>query len=374
MRYCHFLIAAVWVFVSVVLVSCASKQAQYGGVAAAGDGPTVAAAEPAEVEAGGPRLSGSAQVVDAMVGQAGGQSVYASTILDPLADQLTSLGASLSREAFRARASELIARELGQQVVDALILTEAQRELTDENRERLNMVMKEVRAEYVRKYGKGSEELADQVLRETMGQGLDEHLRDEREGMIVRNFMRAKLLPKVNVNRLAIERYYRQHLDEFNPPAGRTIRLILANDPAKADEIERLFAEGQSFEAVAGDEQLNVHRPAQGGLFGENLSGEKIFDDAAVNAAVLALQPGEHTPRRVLGDRAAWVLVESISRPVGRTLKESQLEIEQRLRERQLQTLMMEYRQQLLEAGHFTPLPEMGEALVAVAISRYAAR
>src|SRR5690606_31306012 len=69
---------------------------------------------------------------DAMVGQVNGRAIYASQVLAPIAPQLRSLGQSVSRAEFRRQADNLIRGELLRIITDALILGEAERDLTQQ--------------------------------------------------------------------------------------------------------------------------------------------------------------------------------------------------------------------------------------------------
>ncbi|MCC7147203.1 MAG: peptidyl-prolyl cis-trans isomerase [Phycisphaeraceae bacterium] len=333
--------------------------------AAAGAGHASATTQPSV------SLTGPAVSTEAVVGQVNGRAIYAAKVLDPIDGQLKVLAQSLRPTAFAGRARELIAARLNQITLDALIVGEAERELNEGERERLRTIMKDVRAELVRKHGTGSEALADRVLRETTGQSLDEKLREEREKILIQNYTSRHLLPKVNVTRQDVEKYYQANIDKYQPREGRKVRMIVVDQEPVAAQVDQMLAEGKSFLEIAGDASVNQYRANQQGLLGENLTGEKILDDAEVNAAVLALAAGEHTPRMRMRDRLVWVMVESIQQAEAKSLPQVQEQIQRHLRAEQLRVLTMQFRDRLLASGSFTSLADMTEAALEVATSRY---
>jgi len=309
--------------------------------------------------------------VDAMIGQVNGQALYASRILNPLDEQLKKLGQSGSRKEFSQEARAMIRSRLEQIVLPSLLVGEAERALTDAERQRLDFIMKEQRAELLRRYGQGSLELADKTLREQMGKGFEQTLNEKRESVLIAGYMTRKLLPKVNITQRDVERYYRQHSEEFNRPPGRTVHMIVADDPGTAERVDTALAAGTPFLTVAADPALNRHEPASAGLLHRSISGDNIFGDATLNAATLALGAGENTPRMQVGSRYYWVYVDAISTGQHVTLAEAQVEIERKLVARQRQILSNEYRRRLLQEGSYNPLSEMEDAVLEVAMSRY---
>ncbi len=79
--------------------------------------------------------------VAGMVGQVNGQAIYADDVFEPMHEQLRALGQSLSRQDFRQRAEVLIRGRLDQIMTDSLILGEAQRDLSERERQGLKRIM-----------------------------------------------------------------------------------------------------------------------------------------------------------------------------------------------------------------------------------------
>lgn len=309
--------------------------------------------------------------VDAMVGQVNGRALYASSVLEPIADQLAALGRTLPRGVFRERATSLIASRLDQIVADALILGEAERDLSENEQMGLTQLLREKREELLRQYGRGSVSLANETMIEQTGKGLDQTLAEYRQKMLVRRYLQQKLMPKMVVSRKDVERYYNDKQSEFNPPAGRTLRLIRVTDAAAADRIESALNAGKPFAEVAGD-RGNLYRRDQGGLMADVARGENIFTQDELNKAMLKLDKGQASSRITIGNAHWWVFVESIESGKPKTLRDVQLDIEETLKRQRYQSLTQRYRQRLFSEGSYNPVAQMTDSLVQVAISRYA--
>lgn len=323
----------------------------------------IGAAPGSAYEADGFRVAG-------MIGQVNGRPIYAHQVLRPMHEELAALGQRLGRDGFRRRAEPMIHERLAEIVQNALILAEAERDLSDRERQGLSVIMQRVREDKLRRYGRGSRAVADRVLRERTGQGLERTLEDRRQQLLVERYMQRTVWPRVNVARRDVERYYHDNHGEFNPPPTRTLRVIRADAQAAESVRERLEA-GEPFAEVAGDRQLNAYRPGDGGLMAD-APGDEVFGHEPVNEAMRELDEGEHAGPIDVGDEMWFIYIEQIDRPEARPLKEVQREIEQRLRMQQLNELSSTYYQELLERGSYNPLEQMAGRLVEIAVNRYA--
>lgn len=310
-----------------------------------------------------------AYTMDAMVGQVNGQAIYASTLFEPIHEQLLALGRSRTRLQFRTQARQLISARLDQIVTDALILGEAERDLSDQEQQALQGMLKEERAKLVRRYG-GTPTLANEELRRIEGKSVDQKITETRQMLIVKRYLSQKLYPKINVTRRDIERYYRDHDAEFNPPPGRLLRVIRVSEPSQAQRIDEALAQGKPFAQLAA-EPMNQYKRDSGGLM-EKVVGDEIFDPKPLNQAVLALKVGEHTPRIKINDNFWWVSLEAFDSGRTRPLRDVQIEIEDRLKRQRFNFLSTQYRSKLFNQGSYNPVDEMGEGLLQVALSRYA--
>lgn len=318
---------------------------------------------------GGVAPAGDPLPLAGMVGQVNGQAIYANKVLEPISEQLATLGRELPPSQFRQRATELIRATLDQIVTDALILGEAERDLSDRERGILEWQVRQQREELLRKYGQGSLSLAEARLREESGAGLDQTLADFRTKQTIERHLYNTVIPRINVTRRDIERYYNDHPEEFNPQPKRTLRLIRVADETAAAEVIRRLDAGESFTQVASSD-LNRNRPESGGLM-ETGGGEAVFDNPALNDALLKLQKGQHAGPVAVGQSHVFVYLEDIVTSEHRPLRDVQLDIERKLREDQYRLLSAQERQRLLQEGNYNPLDQMVDQLVRIATARY---
>ena len=311
--------------------------------------------------------------VAGMVGQVNGKPIYARSIFKDVHERLTDLGTRLPAATFRQQASALLQGRLRQIVMDALVLGEAEKQLNEQSQMGILHYLKEERKKLIRELGRGSEELANQKSRMTSGMTLDQRISEKRNQVIVQNYLRDKLWPKINVSRKDVERYYHDHFDQFNPPKTRTIHMIRTNDDNVANHIDKALTDGRNFLDVAGDNVLNPRDWEKKGLFGEDIKG-KPFGLDALNDATLALNEGEHTRRLKIGSMHTWVYIAKLQQAQTRSLRESQLEIENILKQQQYNRYTEEYQQRLMDEGSYNDIREMHAKLLDICMSIYVAQ
>lgn len=307
-----------------------------------------------------------------MVGQVNGQAIYAQTVFDPIAEQLSILGTSKPRAEFRQTADQLIAGRVNQLVLDSLILGEAERDLSPQEQAGLQQVLKKRLEELVRYWGLGSSAVADDELLEKTGKSLEETLDDARQQMIVQRYLRQKLVPKINVSRKDIERYYFDHYDQFNTAGSRTLRLCMVDSPAAAAKVKSMLQQGVPFEKVASIPE-NRYRSSEGGLMSQKAVGQEVFSQPQLNQAMVGLQAGQHSGPVQIDQTYWWVYVQAVEEGRAQPLRDVQLEIEEALRRQQFQTLTQQYRQKLFETGSYNPIEGMNQTLVEIAMNRFSA-
>lgn len=312
---------------------------------------------------------GEAFAVDAMVGQVNGQAVYADEVLDPIDAQLTALARQLPPSQFYRRAGQLVAGRVQQIVADALILGEAERALSDRERQALRIILQRERDRLLRELGRGSLAMAEDRLQQERGMTLDQYLEQRRQEIIISRFLRQELLPLINVSRRDIERYYRENREEFAPPPTRDVRVYIAPTQEQAAELRRLLAQGYDSPAVTA--ALGETDSPFREVFMAEAVGEEVFAEDRVNAVLSTLDKGEVSNPIVVGDEYWLVCVEAIRRDEARSLKETQVEIRNRLQQQQFQVEVEQYRRGLFESGSFNPVDDMIAAIMDVVRGRY---
>lgn len=308
--------------------------------------------------------------VDGMVGQVNGRAIYTSTVLEPIRDQLVALGRELPRETFRKRAAALIVSRLNGMITDALIYGEAQRDLSEQERQGLTGMTANQRENLLREFGQGSPALAEVNIMKKTGLTLDQTLDQWRQTVVVQRYLQQKLYPKINVTRKDVKRYYLDHYDEFNPPSQRKVCVIQVASPTDAQHIRARLDEGTSFIEVAKD-PTNLFRREDGGLMGA-MAGNQLFADETVNQATLDLNTGEYAGPIQVGDRLWFVHVQEVIQPESRPLKDVQVQIHTMLFEQQLRDYSQRYRERLFEQGSYNSIEQMTMSLLEITMDRYA--
>ena len=312
--------------------------------------------------------------VNAMVGQVNGQPIYADEIFREIelnGADLSRLGAGSTRQQFAAKAEELIRGTLQRRIENELVRAEAERELTDQHRRQIDHMIKENREKILALYGKGSRREADAAIRKEKGHGLDRELEMLREHLLIRGHIMNKIGFKIHVTQRDVQRYYQANPDEFGA-SPTVVRVILAEDAATADQIDKALADGADFEQVG--RTHSILYPEKGGLLVKHNGRFSKFDATGwdtVNQAIRKLKPRQHTPRlRTESGHWAWARLERVGG--GRKkLEEVYLEIEEELRQRQIKQLQDAYRVELLDRRPDVSFDRMIRQLIAVALTRY---
>ena len=325
-----------------------------------------ASADPAEAK---PTVDSPPAVpVEAMVGQIAGQPIYAHRVLDGLEPQLESLGGRLPRSQFRQQAGALIQQQVSGLISSALIQAAAERNLSDRQKAGLDYFIQYRREELLRKYGQGSLALAQRNIEEATGVSLDQTLRDIRTQAMIVSYLDRNLKPLINVSRRDIERYYREHYDEFNPPTKRQIQLIYADSNEDAAYFEQQLNDGVEFAELAASER-NDYRGKATSLPVESNQG--MFGPA-IDPAVQELAQGEWVGPLANRGQQWFIYVAELDQPQRRTLFEAQVDIERSLRSQQEFLLQKELEQKLMREASFTDVMQMTEAVLDIALARYA--
>lgn len=306
--------------------------------------------------------------VDAMVGQVNGEAIYANAVLQPISDQLRSLSDRLPRQPFLRRSAQLVAGRIRQIVTDKLVLGAARRSLTQPQRQRLRVIMQRERQRILREYGRGSLAVAERKLQQQEGMGLQAFLDQREQEIIVQQFLRTRLMPRINVSRKDIERFYRENRNVYNPPPVRDLQVLVSDSREAAKELRRTIVNNPgTLDQLLEDPASGVHEIDMG-----ETAGDEVFGDERVNRAMLELPEGGVSAPIAVGDEF-WVLrLRDIERKRARPLRDVQVEIRNRLTQEQFQRQIQRYRSELFETGSYDSLEEMTRAVMQVVMSRYA--
>ncbi|MEM0915238.1 MAG: peptidyl-prolyl cis-trans isomerase [Planctomycetota bacterium] len=333
--------------------------------------PTLDANPPARDD--GPAPDPAAErVVDGMVGQVNGQAIYADDIFEPIHAQLRGLGRRLSRAQFRQQATQLIAGRLQQLVTDSLIYGEAERDLSENERFGLRQAIESHREELIRRFGRGSVTRANDTHIDEEGVTLDEKVEEFRQSLVVQRYLRQELLPRVNVTRRDIRKYYEDNIDTYQPPQTYTVYFLRDREElAVSAMLDRVRGGEETFDQVATtQDEVNGFRPDQFGLFAQGLQIDDISEGVLRDTA-LELGDGEVSEPFPFND--LWWIMKLDYDEVGeaQTLADAQVDIETRLRAQQFGAESQKFRRELVRTGSYNPIEQMANDLVEIAVTRY---
>jgi rhomboid family GlyGly-CTERM serine protease len=308
--------------------------------------------------------------MDGMIGQVNGRAIYAADILEPIHEQLQALGRKLPRDVFQQHVQEAVVKQLRTTVINSLVYGEAERDLSDTERGNLAPMTRTKREELLRQWGSGSLALAEENILRKTGLTLDQHLKEFRQQVVVSTYMQRKLLPRINVTRKDVKRYYRDHPEIYQPPTSRTVRMIQVATQKEADAIAALLHAGQEFAQVAAT-PLNQFKPDVGGLFGPVI-GNAPLAMKPLNQAMLKLKASQHSQAIIIDQEYWFIYGEKIDHGQHQTLAMAQLQIAEALRRQQFQTLQASYSSRMFAQGSYYSLENMALTLVEIAMNRYA--
>ena len=309
---------------------------------------------------------------NAMIGQINGQPVYASRLLKDIEPELIQLAQTVAATEFRAKADRIVKRQLFKTLYESLMLGDAQRDLAPQQIVMLDLAVQQHREELIRKHGEGSIAMTNHKLDLATGMDLDHTLAEFRRRTLISASLQHKIASKIKITQKQVKRYYERHRDEYNPPADRTVYWIITHDALSAERIEKKLADGEDFLDVAGDADLNEWRPDRNGLFGKDITGDEPFAFAPLNHAIAGLSPGQHSARVAIGSKFYWIYVPEMRDATSRPLNEVAGEIKDKLRDQRFKALSTQYQDRLFQEGNYGAVDEMAQAMLEVAVSRYA--
>jgi len=309
-----------------------------------------------------------------LVGQVNGRPIYVADFFAPIEDQLRIWGGGMTRLEFATRAFPYIQEQLAGLITRELVYSEAEASLTENERVGLRYFLQQLESDVTRNRGRVGQE---QYLREERGLGVDEVIELERRKQLITYKIQSEIRKRVIISWRDVERYYRDHHEEFNPPASIQLRILTvkAGDAAIRREIEQSLSEGYLFSALA--EQYSTMLAGRGGLLDptpltRGLAETAITRWPEVDELARTLKEGEDGGPVTVGDLSIWTYVENLDDGQGRTLYDVQHEIENRLFEERIAAEEKRYLAELFARGNMDDFTNMAYLLLDIAIQRWA--
>lgn len=308
-------------------------------------------------------------------------------ILRPLAQKLSGMG-SESEMSFRKQAAILIAQETNTQVVRRLVVEEAEKRLTDEQKKIVDQEVKGAYNDMLASSGGSITKLRQKLRRE--GLSVDEAVEDYRRGVMFRMYLRNRFVPAIPVTRKMLWDYYQQHASTFCTGKKVQMRIIAApfadflasgrsHSPAEIEAAKkqaklaiaaaqaRLDA-GEAFAEVARKHSRGP-KAASGGLWPLMESGQ--LKDTDIEVAAFALVEGKSTGP--IETKLGCYIVKAERVICGKVVpfEEAQEQIAETLRSRMYNELTQEYFKELLAKSHVVRAPQFNPLAVDRAVRRY---
>ncbi len=166
------------------------------------------------VQAARPLPPGEKLSVAALLGSVDGRPIFVQTIFNMVDSDLKREAAdSRNLQYFKQQAMGTLARAIHNKVDTMLLLTQARRRLTSDQKKQVAAYVRVQEAKLLAQY-MGSEERANRALKR-QGTSLDRRLESIRNKATLELFISHTISPRIVVTRRDLIRYYRRHISKF---------------------------------------------------------------------------------------------------------------------------------------------------------------
>jgi parvulin-like peptidyl-prolyl isomerase len=343
----------------------------YGKRAAAAPASTQPAAVDVRAAPGAkPKPIGPEQVVAASALQVNNRFLTVDDILRAIRPKIDELPARISEQTFRHQVGPWIAEETRSQVTRALVLAEADKRLTDEQKKKIDEEVQEAHNEMLADAGGSKTALRQRLAKQ--GTSLEDVLTRHREDTAFKLYLRARFMPAIVINRRMLWDYYRLNHEKYVVDKKVQMQLIAA--PLKAfyaegvlapsateqaaarrkaretiDQAAAALAKGEDFTQLAKRLSRGI-KAADGGLW--PLMAADTFRETQVEQAAFRLPEGGVSG--VIETDSGFYIVKAKRLQAGRVVpfEEAQQEIEETLRNRLYVELTDKYFKDLMAQAH----------------------
>jgi len=147
-------------------------------------------------------------------------------VLAGVHSQLLRIPKEITAQEFASRAQQLIGGEIGYQIQQTLVFTEAEKYLDDGIKARVNEDLAAMLREMIAESGGSKESLRRKCLSE--GMTLEEVINAHRRGLTVTMYMQSKFYPAIVVTRRMLWNYYRKHQSDYVTDKKVQMQIIAA--------------------------------------------------------------------------------------------------------------------------------------------------
>ena len=312
--------------------------------------------------------------VDEVVGQINGRPIFAAEFFKDKDARLRQESEKLNGREWMAFLTKETRDALRDLTRDEILLSEFHTSLKLEQKQGIAAFIQSIKEDIISSTG-GSAAYANDRSIATEGMTLDERVKSISDREFIRDQLRRAVSNRVQVSSRDIHRYYEQHIEEFQPPAEATFRIlqIPARDTARIEKAEAALAAGDQFDAIAA--KYSSWNTAKGNVQKIEFRGPSaeaaFFGPAALNNAARQLSAGQVSPRLRSGDSVWWLKLEALKIEPAQSFYDVQLEIEIKLRTERFNEEETRYFSNLLKRTSSSDFNEMVSRLVEFANARY---
>lgn len=361
----------------------------------------IAATRPAEVTATRPAAESAAgyegyqlvsepRLIAAVALQINTRTISVEDVLHRLSKRLADAGKTGDVNSFRLKATGLIKEETERQVVEAMMLSEAGRNLDDKDKEQVAKLAAERLEELITGEG-GARAALDAKMRE-QGSTLEELKSTLERQFTARYFFEKKFLSTLVVTHKELWEYYRGHGGEFSTPRmvqmqvaafpddafaesavrpGQAQREARAKALAAAKEALAKITAGEDFgDVVRADPRGGAaYRAGQGGLL--DLMPAGSIRESKVEAQAFAQAAGQVSG--VIEGQSGAFIVKTVEVKEATTtpFEKAQEEINRKIRQQKFDRLQQDYFRTLREKAHVIPSESFERDVLDLAVQQY---
>ena len=334
------------------------------------------------------RVIPASQIVDAAMIQVNDKYITLSQVLHPIRERLQAAPDTITERDFRIKAIELVQQEMKKQIEQALILGEADRKLTQDEKDAIE---RQLDANYRRALAEqnGSRtSLVEQLKLE--GTTLDEWTDSMRRNLRVQGYLQRHVFSRMNVSRRMLADYYKNNPDEFRTPGRLQMQIIAAplsaylvrGRPATQDEREQArklakrdidvaeaaLAQGQDLAAVA-RKYSKGPMASNGGVW--PMMNVGTFKATFVEQTAYRQKVGATS--KVLEGALGYHIVRTLALQPGRTkpFEEVQDDIRLALQRRQYESIARKYLDDLRKRAVVQMADDFEKTAINAAVARY---
>ena len=306
------------------------------------------------------------EVVAASIIQVNDRFITIEDVLQPIGGDLARLPATVSEITYRRKVAAMIDQEVRRQLIQRLVLAEAQRRLTDQQKEHIRREMEQTLRTMIAETGGSRKKLEAKFIREDTT--LNAALAEQRKQLTIRLYLRSRFTPTISVTGKMLWRYYNSHRADFTTPKmvqmqiitapvrvflpDRTTRptameLRAARAKAKQviDQAVTQLVDGQAFGEVAKRLSRGI-KAADGGLW--DLMAKGSFKAERIEEIAFKLTEGQMAGPIATADGYYVVMTRKVRPGKQIGYEDAQEDIEKALREQQFNKVTDEYFKKLL--------------------------